>query len=148
RRAKNPTVTPHNRTPRRSTCMRVRDRGFTLIELVVVVVIIGILAAVAYPAYTDQVRRSARSEVQSLATTAAARQSQFLVDRRRYAGSLRALGLDLPSSLTSTYTVVVAPLDGPPRFTITATAIGRQVYDKCPSLALDNAGNRTPAECW
>ena len=31
---------------------------------------------------------------------------------------------------------------------INATAIGNQAYDKCPTLTLDNAGNRTPAECW
>ncbi len=126
-----------------------RDRGFALIELVIVVAIIGILAAIAYPAYTEQVRRSARSEMQSIATTAASRQSQFLVDRRRYAGSLDALGLAMPAALVSKYTVAVVAVDGPPpAFTITASAIGKQAYDKCPALALDNAGNRTPAECW
>lgn len=123
--------------------------GFSLVELVIVVAIVGILAAIAYPLYTEQVRRSARAEVQSFATTAASRQSQFLVDRRRYAGSLAALGIALPASLTSKYTIAVAAADGPPpAYTITATAIGHQAQDKCPTLALDNAGNRTPAGCW
>ena len=128
---------------------RARSRGFSLIELVIAVAIVAILAAIAYPAYTEQVRRSARSEVQSLATTAASRQSQFLVDRRRYAAALDALNVALPSSLTSKYTVAVAAVDGPPpAYTITATAIGAQARDKCPTLVLDNAGNRTPAGCW
>jgi type IV pilus assembly protein PilE len=126
-----------------------RSSGFSLVELAIVVAIVGILAAIAYPLYLEQMRRSARSELQSLATTAASRQSQFLVDRRRYAASLAALGIGVPASLTSKYSVVVAAVDGPPpAYTITATAIGTQAHDKCPTLVLDNAGNRTPAGCW
>lgn len=123
--------------------------GFTLIELVMVVAIVTVLAAIAVPIYSDQARRSARAEVQALITTAATRQTQFLVDRRRYADSMSSLNLSLPTSLSGKYTIAVATADGPPpTFAITATATGNQAKDKCPSLVLDNAGNRTPAGCW
>lgn len=63
------------------------ERGFTLIELMIVVAIVAILAAVGYPSYRDHVARSQRSQGQQFLADIAQRQEQFLLDRRQYGSS-------------------------------------------------------------
>jgi type IV pilus assembly protein PilE len=135
--------------PRRSRAHGFAICGFTLLELIIVVVIVGILAAVALPSYSSYLRRSARAEAQSFLTDAASRQQQFLVDRRAYAASIPSLNVTPPTDLAAKFTFTIATADGPPpTFTLTGQAIGDQLNDQCPTITLDNTGNRTPAGCW
>ena len=128
---------------------RARARGFTLIELVIAVAIVGLLTAVALPAYVEHVRKAARADAQTFLADAGARQQQFLVDRRAYAGSFAGLGVTPPAALAEKFDFALGAADGPPpTFTLRAQARGGQAADKCPTLTLDSAGVRTPAACW
>ena len=127
------------------------ERGFTLIELVIVMALLGILLAIAVPTYREHMRKAARADAQSFLTDVASRQQQYLVDKRRYATSVAALSMAPSSHIQGKFEdpiAVDAPDVVPPTFRITARAIGDQAYDKCPTLTLDSAGNRGPAGCW
>jgi len=124
--------------------------GFTLVEMMVVTLLVAILAAVAFPLYQEQVRRGHRAAAQATMLDVAARQKQFVIDRRAHASSLAELGLVDPPALSGRYALAIeAPEQaGAPVFRIVATPQGAQASDACGVLALDQSGARAPAGCW
>jgi len=121
-----------------------KNRGFTLIEIVIVLAILAILAAIAFPSYQNHLRKARRADAQSAMTDIANREQQYLLDARSYATggtALASLNVVLPSDVTTYYTVSIAPGASTPSYVITATPQGPQVPDG--NLTLDSDGNKT-----
>ncbi len=61
-----------------------KQRGFTLIEIMITVAIVGILAAVAVPSYSDYITRGRIPDATSGLATRQIRIEQFFQDNRTY----------------------------------------------------------------
>ncbi len=67
------------------------SKGITLIELMIVVAVVAILAGVAYPAYTDQMTKTRRSDGHAALLEAMSRQEKFYTNNNTYTTSLSNL---------------------------------------------------------
>src|SRR5437763_9114219 len=69
-----------------------RERGFTLIEVMVTMAIVAILAAIAVPAYSEYVRRARITEAVSQLADMHVKMERYFQDNRSYAPLAPAIG--------------------------------------------------------
>jgi type IV pilus assembly protein PilE len=67
------------------------EKGYSLVELMVVVAIVSVLASVAVPAYVNYLNRTKQSEATNLLLTARLEMEEFFADNNRYAGTISCL---------------------------------------------------------
>lgn len=113
------------------------QRGFTLIELMIVVAVVGILTAIALPSYNEYIRRGHRAE----GRTALLQAAQWM-ERAATANGDYPLTAAFPTSMTSIASgryAISLTSDGA-TFTLTATPQNAQANDKCGNYTLTNTG--------
>jgi type IV pilus assembly protein PilA len=92
--------------------MKKIQRGFTLIELMIVVAIIGILAAIAIPAYQDYTIRAQVTEGLNLAAAAKAAVAETFAQRGTWPVANVNAGLSAAASITGKYVTSVTVATG------------------------------------
>ncbi len=130
-----------------------RQRGFTLIEIMIVVAILAIIAAVALPSYRAYVMRSRVPVAFDMLTSYAARMEQAYQDTGRY-DSAGAPGTCVPAVPTgNNFTLTCVAANAGQSYIATATGSGTM---NGYTFTIDNTGvrattahpNGTNAGCW
>ncbi len=136
------------------------QRGFTLIEVMIVVAVIAILASIALPSYQESIRKSRRADAKSALLAASQAMEKYYTERQTYlSATLGANSTDVyrttspdnfyTLSFTATPTASAYSIEAAPR---TGTS---QTADKCGTFTITQTGAKgvtggslTAAECW
>ena len=134
-----------------------KQRGITLIELMIVVVVISILAAVAYPNYQEFTARAKRNEARAALLRLATNQERFYLNNNTFTSNLTQLGFSSAdggaTSITETgyYTIAVTAANAS-NFTARATYnFGEPESSKCRWFEINGRGDKSSdpdTDCW
>ena len=126
----------------------VGEKGFTLIELMIIVVVIGVLATIALPAYQDYVENAKRSDGQRALLDTAQTLERCFSANGSYTGCVT-----LPIESEEGYYQIDAGEStiSATAFTLVAKPQGRQANDDCGDISLTQAGVKGAdgsGDCW
>ena len=144
-----------------------RQRGITLIELLIVIVIIGVIAAFGYPSYMNYVVDTKRTAAASILLQVADRQQQFFMDNKQYTNDMTNLGfannplvigddgrvMANAADTAAAYSVALSNVAAT-TYTITATPLHAQATrdTDCGSLTMNQAHAKgqsgAATDCW
>jgi type IV pilus assembly protein PilE len=163
----------HLNLTRMRTSRGMRDntpqRGFTIIELMVVVVVVAILSAIAYPSFVDSLRKGRRSDAMSALAGVQQAQERWRANNPAYAANMAAPGgLGQPTTSASGYyniTILSDPAPDATTYAITAAAGSgskQEADTNCKVMGIQAQGGRIrygggsssppnwddPDKCW
>lgn len=131
-----------------------RQRGLTLIELMIVIVVLGILVAIGYPGYQEFTARARRAEAISALLQVATNQERFYLNNQTYTTDLTNLGFESSpwTTETGTYRIRVLPGADQNQFIAEADYLRSGSEEaKCNIYTINSAGVKasTPeTDCW
>ncbi len=124
------------------------QKGFTLIELMIVVAIIGTLASIAIPSYKDYVKRGKAAEATSTLADLRVKMEQYYQDNRTYVG-----GTCAPASGAKYFTYTCSVAASATAYTLQAAGnaaedMGNFNFTVDQNNAKTSTYDGTAGNCW
>ncbi|MCL6071619.1 pilin [Neisseria meningitidis] len=115
--------------------MNTLQKGFTLIELMIVIAIVGILAAVALPAYQDYTARAQVSEAILLAEGQKSAVTEYYLNHGEWPKNNTSAGVaSTPSDIKGKYVKEVTVANGVITATMLSSGVNKEIQGKKLSL--------------
>ena len=122
--------------------MKAIQKGFTLIELMIVIAIIGILAVIALPAYQDYTARAQVSEAITLMEGQKSAIVEYYADKGDWPKDNKAAGIAAATDIKGKYVAQVAVgANGVLTATMKNTDVNNDIKGKTVVLSPDVTGN-------
>ncbi|MCV6725450.1 pilin [Neisseria meningitidis] len=114
--------------------MNTLQKGFTLIELMIVIAIVGILAAVALPAYQDYTARAQVSEAILLAEGQKSAVTEYYLNHGIWPGDNSSAGVASSSTIKGKYVKSVEVKNGVVTAEMKSSGVNKEIQGKKLSL--------------
>ncbi|EMU0884565.1 pilin, partial [Neisseria gonorrhoeae] len=114
--------------------MNTLQKGFTLIELMIVIAIVGILAAVALPAYQDYTARAQVSEAILLAEGQKSAVTEYYLNHGKWPENNTSAGVASASDIKGKYVKEVEVKNGVVTATMLSSGVNNEIKGKKLSL--------------
>ncbi|HFC3228720.1 TPA: pilin [Neisseria gonorrhoeae] len=114
--------------------MNTLQKGFTLIELMIVIAIVGILAAVALPAYQDYTARAQVSEAILLAEGQKSAVTEYYLNHGEWPKDNTSAGVASPAEIKGKYVKEVEVKNGVVTAQMASTGVNKEIQGKKLSL--------------
>ncbi|CWQ61051.1 fimbrial protein (pilin) [Neisseria meningitidis] len=114
--------------------MNTLQKGFTLIELMIVIAIVGILAAVALPAYQDYTARAQVSEAILLAEGQKSAVTEYYLNHGEWPGDNSSAGVASSTDIKGKYVQSVEVKNGVVTAQMASSNVNNEIKDKKLSL--------------
>jgi type IV pilus assembly protein PilE len=121
-----------------------KEKGITLIELLIVILIVGVLAAIAVPMYTNYTQRARRADAKTALEQVRAAQEVWRAEHGTYSVSVAELQNTMgapPTTISPYYTWSYTVINAN-SFTAQAAATGSQVSDSGGNLFINQVGSK------